>query len=171
MQEYSLINWFINHLPFELHLPGYNFCGPGTKLRQRLARGDKGINLLDEYCKQHDIAYSKSKSILDRHKADIVLMKLARERALAPEATMNEKIASNLVSKAMLAKVASGAGLKNNKHVKSSSGTELKKHLKHIISHTKRHMKKLKPKCKKMAIKLAIAAAKDLATNSTIKLP
>lgn len=54
--ESSLLNWLINHLPFELHLPGYNYCGPGTKLIKRLKRGDKGVNKLDEYCKEHDIA-------------------------------------------------------------------------------------------------------------------
>ncbi len=23
--------WVINNLPFELHLPGYNYCGPGNR--------------------------------------------------------------------------------------------------------------------------------------------
>lgn len=39
----------------------YNYCGPFTKLDKRLARGDKGINELDEICKQHDIAYRDAK--------------------------------------------------------------------------------------------------------------
>lgn len=39
----------------------YNYCGPFTKLDERLARGDKGINELDEVCKQHDIAYRDAK--------------------------------------------------------------------------------------------------------------
>jgi len=41
----------------EFHIPGYNFCGPGTKVFTRLIRGDKGINKLDEACKCHDIEY------------------------------------------------------------------------------------------------------------------
>ena len=45
-------NNLINKLLFELHLLGYQFCGPGTKLEKRLARGDKGINLLDAACKR-----------------------------------------------------------------------------------------------------------------------
>lgn len=53
----GILNTLINKLPIELHLPGYRFCGPGTKLRKRLARGDTGINPLDEACKIHDIAY------------------------------------------------------------------------------------------------------------------
>jgi hypothetical protein len=41
----------------EYHFPGYNFCGPGTKVFTRLTRGDKGVNQLDEACKCHDIEY------------------------------------------------------------------------------------------------------------------
>ena len=32
----SLLNKFINNLPVEMHLPGHNFTGPGTKLNKRL---------------------------------------------------------------------------------------------------------------------------------------
>ena len=32
----SLLNKFINNLPFKMHLPGHNFTGPGTKLKKRL---------------------------------------------------------------------------------------------------------------------------------------
>lgn len=41
----------------EYHLPGYNYCGPGTKVVTRLVRGDKGINDLDEACRRHDVDY------------------------------------------------------------------------------------------------------------------
>jgi hypothetical protein len=41
----------------EFHLPGYNFCGPGTKVYTRLLNGDTGINELDNACKVHDIEY------------------------------------------------------------------------------------------------------------------
>jgi len=46
----GLIDKLINTLPLEAHMPGYNFCGPGTKLQKRLERGDQGINPLDEAC-------------------------------------------------------------------------------------------------------------------------
>ena len=32
----SFLNTLVNKLPFEMHLPGYNFTGPGTKLYKRL---------------------------------------------------------------------------------------------------------------------------------------
>ena len=42
----------------EFHWPGYQFLGPGTKLKKRLARGDPGINRLDKITKQHNIDYA-----------------------------------------------------------------------------------------------------------------
>lgn len=172
MSECSLLNSLINNLPFELHLPGYNYCGLGTKLQERISRGDKGINKLDEYCKDHDIAYSLSTSLKDRHKADLILLKMAKKRATALDASVDEKIAANLVNKSMLAKVANGSGLDVvKKRFKPKMKATIKKSLKNIISHTKKAVKNLKPKCKKMAIELAIATAKELASNYPIKLP
>ena len=43
----------------EWHLPGYQFCGPGTRVYTRLLRGDQGINELDKACRKHDIEYFK----------------------------------------------------------------------------------------------------------------
>ncbi|KAF0707080.1 Uncharacterized protein FWK35_00032432 [Aphis craccivora] len=60
------INLVINHLPLELHLPGYRFAGPGTKLKERLARGERGINRLDKLARAYDIAYENSNSLTDR---------------------------------------------------------------------------------------------------------
>lgn len=62
----GLINKIIDKLPFELHLPKYQYCGPGTKLAERLARGDPGINKLDKLCKEHDIAYDHYKDASKR---------------------------------------------------------------------------------------------------------
>lgn len=41
----------------ELHIPGYNFCGPGTQVDERILRGDYGINKLDNACREHDVDY------------------------------------------------------------------------------------------------------------------
>lgn len=43
----SVSNIAVNALPVELQRPGYRFCGPGTKLEDRLTRGEHGINDLD----------------------------------------------------------------------------------------------------------------------------
>lgn len=172
MKGSRLVNWLINNLPFELHLPGYNYCGPGTSLKKRLTRGDKGINLLDEYCKEHDIAYNKYSSLEDRHKADMKLMKMAKQRALASNSSVGEKLAAHLVNKAMLAKVSSGAGLKSSKTRKlKTSGNGIKSKFNHIITHIKKRLANSKPSCKKAAIDLAIAAAREIISDSSVKLP
>ena len=47
----GVVNSLINNLPVELHIPGYQYCGPGTKVVKRIVRGDQGINPLDAACK------------------------------------------------------------------------------------------------------------------------
>ena len=106
----GLINSVINHLPVELHLPGYRFCGPGTKLKERLARGEHGINSLDELARSHDIAYEKSNSLSDRHKADKILEEQAWNVFKSRNTGIKEKAASWLVTTAMKAKRKLGAG-------------------------------------------------------------
>ena len=50
----------------EFHWPGYQYLGPGTHLQKRLKRRDPGINRLDRIAKQHDIDYSRAKTLRDR---------------------------------------------------------------------------------------------------------
>lgn len=156
MRGGGLVNNIINNLPFELHLPGYNFCGPGTKLQKRLLRGDKGINKLDEACKQHDIAYLNT-DLASRHKADFQLMNMAKKRLLSKDAGKREKLASWLVSKVMKTKLKSGAGVKK---------------FNTIVSRVRSKLKKLKPSNHKAAIKLAYNVAKKmLSKNCHFRLP
>ncbi|KAL4153749.1 hypothetical protein QTP88_001582 [Uroleucon formosanum] len=104
----GLINTLINKLPFELHVPGYQYCGPGTNLKKRLARGDKGINLLDSACREHDIAYEQSNSITDRNKADYILEQRAWDRFKSKDSSLKEKAVAWGVTTAMKAKRKSG---------------------------------------------------------------
>ncbi|XP_023213408.1 uncharacterized protein LOC111616212 [Centruroides sculpturatus] len=67
----DVVGWLQDKVnPPEMHIPGYQYCGPFTKLHKRLERGDPGINRVDKVCKKHDVAYSKSKNTADRHIAD-----------------------------------------------------------------------------------------------------
>lgn len=109
----GLVNTLINKLPVELHLPGYQFCGPGTKLEKRLLRGDSGINKLDSACKKHDIAYAKDKSLEGRHKADLELENRAWTRVKSRDSKFGEKAAALLVTGAMKVKRNLGMGLKS----------------------------------------------------------
>lgn len=118
-------------MPFELHIPGYNYCGPGTKLEQRLARGDKPINKLDEACMAHDIAYSKEKDVKSRHEADKLLAERSLARYRSHDASFGEKLAALGVSGIMRSKVKLGLGCS----IKSKSvayNKLLQKHLKSL---------------------------------------
>lgn len=112
------VNSLINNLPVELHLPGYQYCGPGTKLAKRLARGDPGINPLDAACKEHDIAYSKNRENLTaRSAADKVLAERAWKRVSATDASIGEKTAAWAVTNIMKAKRKFGMGARKINNV------------------------------------------------------
>lgn len=157
MKGRGLLNSLINNLPFELHLPGYNYCGPGTKLHKRLHRGDKGINELDKACMHHDIAYDIHSNLSDRHKADLALYKMAKKRVKSQNASTGEKLASWLVGKVMKSKIKSGAGIKS---------------FKQFVSRIRSELKKKAPNDKVTTINRAYAAAKKIfSTARNVRIP
>lgn len=121
----GLLNRVIDKLPFESHLVGYRYCGPGTRLEERLARGDKPINPLDEACQEHDIAYQRHKEDVERAKADRVLANKAWKRYKSRDVPWGEKIASWLVTTGMNAKTKMGGNV--SKRRKGSKGKKQKK--------------------------------------------
>ena len=74
---------------------GYQYMGPGTHLKKRLARGDPGINRLDKIAKQHDIAYAKAKSLKDKHAADRTM--IAKIKTLPGKKTHTETIVKHIM--------------------------------------------------------------------------
>lgn len=123
----GLVNGIINKLPFELHVPGYQYLGPGTKLHKRVKRGDLGINKLDQAAKEHDIAYSKSNNLNDRHISDKVLEEKAWQRVKSKDASVGEKTAAWFVTNVMKVKRKLGMGLENSENRKSKKGVLKKK--------------------------------------------
>lgn len=111
----GILNSLINALPFEAHLPGYRFCGPGTRLHKRLQRGDEPLNGLDAACREHDIAYATHKDTESRHLADKVLAEKAWKRVKSTDASFGERLAARLVTTIMKGKVAVGAGLRKQR--------------------------------------------------------
>lgn len=112
----ALFNQLLNNLPFEAHINKYSYCGPGTKLEKRLARGDKGINELDKFCKDHDIQYSQNADNLKaRREADLILAEKAWQRVIAKDSKLGEKLAALGVTGAMRLKRKLGLGLKMKK--------------------------------------------------------
>src|SRR5436190_19199404 len=112
----TVVNRAIDALPIELHLPGgYQYCGPGTKLKERLARGDTGINKLDQACKEHDIAYSKNSDSSKRSIADRALAEKAWQRVTSSDAGLGERTAALAVTAAMKGKTAFGSSYRTRK--------------------------------------------------------
>ena len=61
----SFLNTLVNKLPFQMHFPGHNFTGPGTKLYKRLnpdgtpKEWSIPINRVDNAAYHHDSCYTK----------------------------------------------------------------------------------------------------------------
>lgn len=172
----GLFNSLLNKLPVEVHLPGYQYCGPGTKLQTRLQRGDPGINPLDRACKVHDIAYSKSHDLKHRHEADRILEERAWDRVKSADATLGEKAAAWTVTNAMKAKRKLGMGLgKSSKRPKVSFRKSLFERARNALRGAK-HLTDLKQgatlslKAAKAAVKVA-GGKKHIRTPRIIPLP
>lgn len=187
---YGLIDYIVNKLP-EIHIPGYQYCGPGTKLEKRLARGDPGINKLDQACKKHDIAYSTLRNSKQRRQADRELITHALPRIYSHDAKLGERAAALLVTSLMGAKIGLskiGLGLADKKNKRN----KMKKNRQHVKTVKKRKTNRSKMKRKSIsfnelvrgvrtsiknskssmnnAIKAAIRKGKDMKRNKTVKM-
>jgi hypothetical protein len=96
-----------------MHLPGYNYAGPFTKLEDRLLKGDKPINKLDTAAQKHDMAYAIFKDKKDRHVADKVLEEEANKIKNDPNSKLQEKAGAFVVENVMKGKQKLGLGKKN----------------------------------------------------------
>lgn len=161
----GFVNSLINKLPVELHLPGYQYCGPGTNLKKRLARGDPGINPLDQACKEHDIAYSQKKDIGDRHIADKILAGKAWERAKAKDADLSERASALLVTNIMKTKTKFGLGVKKGCKTNVQKKSRSIPTFKHIVNKAKQALKQNNPGNLQQSIKLALNVAKKECKN------
>lgn len=102
----------------EWHFPGHNFTGPGTRLEERLERGDEPVNRVDELSLHHDIRYqtirrnSKDDGFLnfvsdyETINADVNFIGGAIEIALSPGSTMEERFQAAFVGSLMTVKLA-----------------------------------------------------------------
>lgn len=170
----GLLNKIIDKIPFEMHVPGYQYCGPGTHLEERLKRGDPGKNPLDAACKQHDIAYSEHKDSNERGKADKTLQKEAMKRVFAKDASIGERATALGVAMAMKAKrTLSGKGLSKKRGRKRKTSIKKKKKVSfaYLIKNAKVAIKHSKPGNIDSAIKVAVASIKKYKKGKLIKTP
>lgn len=167
----SVVDKIINNLPFELHLPGYQYCGPGTKVRERLDRGDLGINDLDKSCKAHDIFYLNNKDPAERRKADLVLSKQAWERVKSSN-SLGEKASALAVAGIMKAKTSLGFGMKKKKNGKKkqlkNNRVNAKKILQQAISSASEMVTGESPTSITEAAKMALKAARTVIRKNNI---
>lgn len=134
---------------------------------KRLARGDNGINPLDDACKLHDIAYT-SKDPEDRYLADKRLQKTALKRILTKDASLGERATAVGVALAMKAKkvfTRRGKGLKKKK-LKPKRVT-----FNTLIKHARAAIKKVKPTDVEAAVHVAIDAVKRSKHGKHVKQP
>lgn len=118
----SLMDKVIDKVPVELHIPGYHYCVPGTKLAKRLARQDKPVNKIDEFYQKHDKLYADLKDSEPRQQADKELAAEALKRANAKDASIGEKLAALGIAGVMTAEGKLEMGLKLGKYKRKSWG-------------------------------------------------
>ena len=79
------------------HIPGYNYCGPGTS-----DFGARPRNALDACCRKHDLAYTSSRSVFSRLRADRQLMRCAQRTLLNPSSSTADRASASIVIAAMM---------------------------------------------------------------------
>ena len=80
----------LNKTGMEFHWPDYQYMGPGTHVKNRLARGDPGINRLDRIAKAHDMEYDKAWNLQDKWVGDRKM--IAKIDQLPGRKTLMERI-------------------------------------------------------------------------------
>lgn len=110
------------HFISPLKMKKHNYTGPFTKLNKRLNKDEDGqylpipkpgnepINRVDETSMHHDIAYSKSDKLEDRHSADKDMINKLRTIRKDKTAPMSERVDAFLVGLPMRAKYKLGLG-------------------------------------------------------------
>ena len=98
----SLVDSVIDALPCEIHVPNFQFLGPGTRLAERLARGERSINLLERAALSHDLAYAKNEN---RRLADQELIDVAFSRIAADDAEVDERAAALITACCLVSKI------------------------------------------------------------------
>lgn len=83
---------------------------PGTPLETNLKNNVRPVNPLDAAARIHDIAYSSTNNLNQRHEADKVLQTKAFRRILAKDASINERSAALVTTGAMFLKRKLGMG-------------------------------------------------------------
>ena len=110
----SFLNSLVNKLPFEMHLPGHNFTGTGTKLYKRLNPDGTPkelsipINRVENAAYHHDLCYSNHDDTKTRN--EVCDKTMLDELSVILNPTLRERIDKSIVGKLIKAKVNFGLG-------------------------------------------------------------
>ena len=98
----------------EKHLPGHNFTGAQTDLKQRLDEnnnvkdGNYPLNRVDAAAMRHDIFYRDHDDLTERHEADRIMI---QELDTIQNPSLRERFERAIVKKALQAKIKLGVAL------------------------------------------------------------
>ena len=95
----------------------YSFLGPATKFKEREAKGERGVNALDNAAYYHDAVYDKYPPGPERYKADLEFLAKAKKIAADPKTSTSERFAAKAV-----AIPAVGLMANSNKNAKPQKG-------------------------------------------------
>ena len=118
----SFLNSLVNKVPFEMHLPGHNITGPGTKLYKRLNSDGTPMewsiptNRVDNAAYHHDLCYSKHDDTKTRN--EVCDKTMLGELSGIVNPTLRERIYKSIVGKLIKAKVNVGLGQPIKKQIK-----------------------------------------------------
>jgi Domain of unknown function (DUF5679)/Phospholipase A2-like domain len=115
--------------PGEMHLPGMNFAGPGTRLDLRLnpdgtpKESSKPVDRVDDSAYRHDMAYAAFPDTKTRNVADRVMVNELNE---IPNPTFRERVERAVIKPILNTKANFGLGLASSKNSKRSKKVRLK---------------------------------------------
>lgn len=93
-----VINKLIEKGP-ELHVPSYAYLGPGTKYKEKAAKGVKGIDAIDEAAKSHDAVYDVNGPGRKRLEADKKMYETAVQIQKDPRNSVKTRLVSRFIAK------------------------------------------------------------------------
>ena len=114
-----LLNKVINNLPVEMHLPGHNLTGPGTKLKKRLntdltsKNWSKPVYRVNKTTYHHDICYLKNDDTATRNA--VCVKHMLKELKGIDNPTLRERLDKSIVSKLIGTKVKFGMGVEKKR--------------------------------------------------------
>ena len=116
--------------PGEMHLPGMNFAGPGTRLDLRLnpngtpTISSKPVDRVDEAAYRHDMAYAAFPDTKTRNVADRVMVSELNE---IPNPSIRERVEQAVIKPILNAKANFGLGVPVSKNSKQSKKAKTKR--------------------------------------------